>query len=106
MAIYCANEAVASAGLDLDAVGRHNVGVYVGTTEHGNVETENMIQEALARLTEGRTSVVIAHRLSTIREADQILVLRHGQIIERGRHEELLERGGEYARLYELHMSD
>ena len=75
-------------------------------TANVDTETENMIQEALARLTEGRTSVVIAHRLSTIREADQILVLRHGQIIERGRHEELLERGGEYARLYELHMSD
>ena len=45
VAIYCANEAVASAGLDLDAVGRHNVGVYVGTTEHGNVETEQQIYE-------------------------------------------------------------
>ncbi|MEC9399026.1 MAG: ABC transporter ATP-binding protein [Myxococcota bacterium] len=75
-------------------------------TANVDTETENMIQEALARLTEGRTSVVIAHRLSTIREADQILVLRHGQIIERGKHEELLEKGGEYARLYELHMSD
>jgi ATP-binding cassette subfamily B protein len=75
-------------------------------TANVDTETENMIQEALARLTQGRTSVVIAHRLSTIREADQILVLRHGEIIERGRHEELLEQGGEYARLYELHMSD
>ncbi|MFO1513746.1 MAG: hypothetical protein U1F83_12650 [Verrucomicrobiota bacterium] len=47
----------------------------------------------------GRTSFVIAHRLSTIRQADQILVLRQGQIIERGTHDELLERGGLYAKL-------
>jgi ATP-binding cassette, subfamily B, bacterial len=61
--------------------------------------TERLIQEALERLMAGRTSFVIAHRLSTIRQADQILVLRHGEIIESGRHEELLERGGLYAKL-------
>lgn len=61
--------------------------------------TEKLIQEALEHLMENRTSFVIAHRLSTIRKADQILVMRHGEIIERGAHEELLERDGLYARL-------
>jgi len=61
--------------------------------------TERLIQEALERLMANRTSFVIAHRLSTVRKADQILVLRHGEIIERGTHEQLLELGGLYARL-------
>jgi ABC-type multidrug transport system fused ATPase/permease subunit len=61
--------------------------------------TERLIQEALERLMAGRTSFVIAHRLSTIRNADQILVLRHGEIVERGTHEELLELNGLYAKL-------
>jgi ABC-type multidrug transport system fused ATPase/permease subunit len=61
--------------------------------------TERLIQEALERLMAGRTSFVIAHRLSTIRRADQILVMRHGQIVERGTHGELLAADGLYAKL-------
>jgi ATP-binding cassette, subfamily B, bacterial len=61
--------------------------------------TEKLIQEALQRLMANRTSFVIAHRLSTIRNADQILVMHHGEIVERGNHQELLNLGGVYARL-------
>ena len=73
-------------------------------TANVDTETELRIQNALEKVTKGRTSIVIAHRLSTIREADQILVLRHGEIVERGRHEELLALGGEYSRLHQLHI--
>lgn len=62
--------------------------------------TEIRIQEGLQRLMKGRTSFVIAHRLNTIRSADQILVLRDGQIVERGNHDELLEQGGFYSELF------
>jgi ATP-binding cassette subfamily B protein len=73
-------------------------------TANVDTQTEALIQEALERLTKGRTSVVVAHRLSTIRDADVILVMRHGQVVERGTHDELLAQGGEYERLHRLHM--
>ena len=65
-----------------------------------DTRTEIMIQEAFARMMEGRTSFIVAHRLSTIREADIILVMKNGRIIEQGNHEELLERKGFYFELY------
>lgn len=68
-------------------------------------EAEALIRAGMARLTEGRTSVIIAHRLSTIQKADRILVLHRGAIREAGRHAELLARGGLYARLYELQFA-
>jgi len=65
-----------------------------------DTRTEIKIQEAFARLMKGRTSFIVAHRLSTIREADVILVMKDGHIIEQGNHEQLLEKGGFYANLY------
>lgn len=65
-----------------------------------DTRTELLIQEALKKLLAGRTSFVIAHRLSTIRDADLVLVMEQGQIVERGSHDELLARGGAYAALY------
>lgn len=73
-------------------------------TANLDVGTEAMIQEALERLLEGRTAIIIAHRLSTIRNVDRILVLKQGQLVESGSHEELVEQGGLYASLYRLQM--
>jgi ATP-binding cassette subfamily B protein len=67
-----------------------------------DTETERAIQRALARLSEGRTTLVIAHRLSTVRDADTILVLEDGRVTERGSHADLLELGGKYAALWSV----
>ena len=69
-------------------------------TAHLDSENEALVQAALQSALKGRTSIVIAHRLSTVRDADQILVLEKGQIVERGKHDELVSRGGLYADLY------
>jgi len=69
-------------------------------TAHLDSESEVAIQRALQEALAGRTSIVIAHRLSTVRDADQILVVDEGRIVERGTHTELLSREGLYAELY------
>ena len=65
-----------------------------------DTRTERLVQQAMQRLTSGRTSFVIAHRLSTIKDADLILVMDHGDVVESGTHSELLRKGGLYAELY------
>lgn len=74
------------------------------STSSVDTETERLIQQALDELMEGRTTFVIAHRLSTIRRADLIAVMDQGRIIERGTHQELLERSGLYRQIYELQL--
>jgi len=71
-------------------------------TSSVDTRTEARIQKSLLRLMKGRTSFVIAHRLSTIRDADQVLVIDAGRIVERGTHGQLLARGGRYAEMWAL----
>ena len=75
-------------------------------TSSVDTRTEILIQQAMDKLTEGRTSFVIAHRLSTIKDANKILVLRDGDIVESGTHEELLAKKGFYAELYNSQFED
>ena len=69
-----------------------------------DTRTERLIEKGMDAIMEGRTVFVIAHRLSTVRNSKAIMVLEHGEILERGSHEELLEAGGEYAKLYRSQM--
>lgn len=75
-------------------------------TSNVDTRTELKVQEAMDKLTEGRTSFVIAHRLSTIKNADCILVMQEGDIVESGTHDELLAKGGFYADLYNSQFDD
>jgi ATP-binding cassette subfamily B protein len=82
-------------------VSRPNVLILDEATSSVDTRTEQLLQHAMAALREGRTSFVIAHRLSTIRDADLILVMEHGDIVEQGTHDELIGRQGAYWRLYQ-----
>ena len=74
--------------------------IFDEATSSVDTKTELLVQEAMAKLTKGRTSFVIAHRLSTIKNADLILVMKGSDIIESGSHQELMQKGGFYAELY------
>ena len=71
-----------------------------------DTRTEMLVQESMDKVMTGRTTFVIAHRLSTVRNSDAIMVLEHGEIIERGRHEDLMEEKGVYANLYNGGLSE
>lgn len=67
-----------------------------------DTESEHLIQQALSRLMKKRTSIVIAHRLSTIHDADQIIVMEKGQVLEKGTHDQLMQNNGRYKQLHDL----
>jgi ABC-type multidrug transport system fused ATPase/permease subunit len=71
-----------------------------------DTESEILIQRATEKITEGRTSIIIAHRLSTIKNADRILVMEKGRIIESGSHQELIGQNGMYKKLFELQFTN
>ncbi len=73
-------------------------------TANIDAETEKLIQDGLHKLTEGRTSIIIAHRLSTVKQADRIFVILHGEIVEAGKHEELISLRGVYYKLYQMQI--
>ena len=80
--------------------------IFDDSTAAVDMRTEYLIQEALRTLMAGRTTFLIAQRLRTVREADQILVMRDGKIVERGKHEELLAANGFYREIYDLELKD
>jgi subfamily B ATP-binding cassette protein MsbA len=80
--------------------------VFDEATSALDTEAEKQVQEAIDRLMSGRTTLVVAHRLSTIQNADRILVIEHGRVVECGAHNELMKRDGLYRRLYEIQFGD
>ena len=88
------------------AAGPPRVVILDEATAHLDSESEAAVQAALAEALAGRTAIVIAHRLSTVRAADQIAVVEHGRIVERGPHDQLLAAGGRYAELYRTQFAD
>ena len=87
-------------------VSNPNILILDEATSNIDSDTEQMIQKAIVELTKGRTSIVIAHRLATIQNADQILLLQDGQILESGTHQKLMEKGGKYKTLFDLQFQE
>ena len=85
---------------------KSNISLNNEATANIDTETETLITQALARLMDGRTTIMVAHRLSTIQHADKIIVMHHGEIKESGTHQELLAKDGLYKKLYELQLMD